>query len=57
LLTLHSIDPVDQKIVLPKERKTDCVVEKPNIMAARVFSGNTPWKAKVFWWVSDKKGD
>ena len=35
--------------------KTECVVEKPNIMAARVFSGNTLWKSKAFWWVSDKK--
>lgn len=36
--------------------KTERVVEKPNIMA-RVFSGNAAWKAKSFWWVSDKKGD
>lgn len=36
--------------------KTERVVEKPNIMA-RVFSENTVWKAKSFWWVSDQKGD
>lgn len=36
--------------------KSECVVKKPNIMAG-VFSGNTLWKAKSFWWVSDKKGD
>lgn len=37
--------------------KNECVVKKPNIMAARVFIGNTPWKAKTFWWVNDKKDD
>lgn len=37
--------------------KTECVMENSNIMVARVFSRNTPQKAKTLRCVSDRKGD